>query len=154
MDFKTGLSEAEVLKRREIYGWNELEKEKRDSWFKLFLHQFLSPVVYLLLAACIACAAIGDWVESLLILFIVNLNALIGSYSEKNAGDALEKLAAMSAPTCTLLLEGKIVNLESKFCVPGDVVVVKTGMSVPADCRLVEAIEVRRGDWVLVLENY
>ncbi len=68
--------------------------------------------------------------QAILILFIVNLNAFIGSYSEMSAGDALEKLAAMSAPSCTLIRNGgKIVTLDAKHCVPGDVVVVKTGES-------------------------
>jgi magnesium-transporting ATPase (P-type) len=66
--------------------------------------------------------------QALLILFIVNLNAFIGSYSEMNAGDALEKLAAMSAPECTLIRNGgKRVLVDAKACVPGDVVMVKTG---------------------------
>jgi len=152
-DPTNGLSEAEVTTRRAKYGMNELEKEKRDSVLKMFLMQFTSPVVIMLQMACVACLASGEYVDGCVVFGIVFFNACLATYTEKNAGDALERLAKMAAPKCNCIREGKESLIDASLLVPGDMVLLRTGDGVPADCRLTECMEVLTNEALLTGES-
>jgi len=148
-----GLKKADIAGLQAKYGKNELAKEKRDSVIKIYLMQFTSPVVMLLLAAAVAMGVVQEWVELCVILFIVNLNACLATYQEKSAGDALEKLAAMAAPKCNVIRDGQMQELDATEVVPGDLIELKTGDGVPADCRLIEIVEVLANEALLTGES-
>jgi len=149
----SGLSAGSVKSLQEKYGLNQLEKEKKDSIFKVFFSQFKSPVVMLLIAAMIASAAFGEYVEAAVILFIITLNACLATHQEMSAADALDKLAQMAAPQCSVIRDGKSDSIDATQLVPGDIIELKTGDGVPADCRLLECMEIHANESLLTGES-
>ncbi|CEM38216.1 unnamed protein product [Vitrella brassicaformis CCMP3155] len=152
-DLVNGLTSEQVLKKREEFGMNVLEKEHKEPIWKIFLLQYTSPVVLLLLAAAVVSLGFQEWVEGIAILIIVTLNASLATYMEKSAGDALAKLAAMAAPRCKVIRDGKKTDIDAKECVPGDIVLIGTGDQVPADMRLFEASEILANEALLTGES-
>eukprot|EP00916_Digyalum_oweni_P018773 GHVL01031371.1.p1 GENE.GHVL01031371.1~~GHVL01031371.1.p1 ORF type:complete len:953 (+),score=176.45 GHVL01031371.1:70-2928(+) len=148
-----GLTDTQVTENREKYGMNILEKEDREPVWRTFLRQFQSVVVLMLIAAAIASLALQEFVEGVAILLIVIVNGIIATWSEKSAEDALAKLAAMSAPRCTVKRNGKIETIDAKECVVGDVIVLKTGDSCPADARLIQCTEILCNEALLTGES-
>ena len=159
---ETGLSAAEAAKRLEEDGPNELEKPPRVSLLVLFLIQLNSVIMYLLMAAVVASAAIkatGDdkdkflsYVDSIAISIIILINATIAAVTENNANDALEALSSLQSPMCTVIRDGEEVSIESKNMVRGDVVKLGTGDVVPADCRCIKANDFRVNEMLLTGE--
>ncbi|MBI2663917.1 calcium-transporting P-type ATPase, PMR1-type [Candidatus Woesearchaeota archaeon] len=134
----SGLSDAEASKRLTAYGPNQLKEGKGVSHFKLFLEQFNNFLVWILLAAVAVSAAIGDIVESIVIVVIVIMNAVIGfvqEYRAEKAIDALKKLAGLHAD---VIRSGERRQIDAKQLVPGDIIFLETGDKIPADCRLLE----------------
>jgi magnesium-transporting ATPase (P-type) len=150
----TGLTSAKAEEMRGIHGKNELVKAKRDSVLKMFLMQFTSPVVILLLCAAIACfAVLQEPKEGVIIMFIVIFNAFLATYQEKSAGDALEKLAQMNAAKSMVWRDGKVESIDATMIVPGDVIELKTGDGVPADVRYFECLEILANEALLTGES-
>ncbi|KAK5818257.1 Calcium-transporting ATPase 4, endoplasmic reticulum-type -like protein [Gossypium arboreum] len=149
-----GLSSAEVEKRREIYGWNELEKHEGTSIFQLILEQFNDTLVRILLLAAIISFVLawldGDeggekeitaFVEPLVIFLILIVNAIVGIWQESNAEKALEALKEIQSEQANVVRDGKKVsNLPAKELVPGDIVELRVGDKVPADMRVLTLI--------------
>ena len=159
---ETGLSAAEAAKRLEEDGPNELEKPPRVSLLVLFLIQLNSVIMYLLMAAVVASAAIkatGDdkdkflsYVDSIAITIIILINATIAAVTENSANDALEALSSLQSPMCTVIRDGEEVSIESKNMVRGDIVKLGTGDVVPADCRCIKANDFRVNEMLLTGE--
>jgi magnesium-transporting ATPase (P-type) len=149
----SGLDDAGVNAARAEFGKNELEKEARESIIVIFLMQFTSPVVLMLVAACVASIILGEYIDGLLILGIVTLNACLATHQEKSSGDALEKLASMAKPTCRVIRNGQTEDKTATELVPGDVIELRTGDGVPADCRLIECLEVFANEALLTGES-
>ncbi|KDP44163.1 hypothetical protein JCGZ_05630 [Jatropha curcas] len=149
-----GLSVAEVEKRRQIYGYNELEKHEGVSIFKLILEQFSDTLVRILLAAAIISFVLawydGDeggemgitaFVEPLVIFLILIVNAVVGIWQESNAEKALEALKEIQSEQAKVIRDGKLLsNLPAKELVPGDIVELTVGDKVPADMRVLSLI--------------
>jgi Ca2+-transporting ATPase len=132
-----GLSEEEGRLRLQRYGFNELKEAKKKSKLKIFLRQFRSFLIWILVAAVVISAVIGDYIESLVILFILLVNAIIGflqEYKAEKAIEALKRLAGLKAD----VLRGTRKNIDARLLVPGDIIFLKAGDKVPADARLVE----------------
>ncbi|KAH0482443.1 MAG: hypothetical protein KVP17_004847 [Porospora cf. gigantea B] len=151
-DLTRGLTTAQADKNRELYGRNELDTSKADPAWKIFLYQFKSFVIILLLVASIVSLSFGEYAEGIVILIIVFLNATLATYMEKSASNALAKLASMAAPSCLCLRNGKEVDIPATDIVRGDVVFLATGDSVPADVRVVEAAELKANEALLTGE--
>jgi len=149
----TGLSSARAAELRKEHGPNELAKEEREPIWNLFLMQYTSPVVMLLLAAAVASGVMGEYIEMAVIAFIVTLNACLATHQEWSAGDALSKLAGMAAPKCCVWRDGKATDIAASELVPGDIVDLKTGDGVPADLRLFECMEVLANEALLTGES-
>lgn len=133
-----GLSSQLVEQRIVEYGLNELlEKKKRPAWL-LFLRQFNDFMILLLIAAAIISGVIGDIGDTVVILVIVLLNAVIGFVQEYRAGKAMEELKKLSTPQVEVLRNGLPVMLSSVNLVPGDIVFLEAGTLLPADLRLYE----------------
>ncbi|KAG8391970.1 hypothetical protein BUALT_Bualt01G0242800 [Buddleja alternifolia] len=145
-----GLSTYEVEKRRERYGWNELQKEKGKPLWRLVLEQFDDMLVKILLLAAFISFALAylqgnesdesgfeSYVEPLVIVLILILNAIVGVWQEGNAEKALEALKEMQCDSGKVLRDGYLVpDLPARELVPGDVVELRVGDKVPADMRV------------------
>ncbi len=160
-----GLSNAEVLKRREEFGPNKLNEKPKDPWYKIFWGNIKDPMTGILAVAAIislVLAIIGmnkgtEGPESLADVFIifgvVLLNATIGTIQEMKAEKALEALKNMSAPTATVRREGKIVEVKAEELVPGDIVILEEGRTVPADLRLLHSFSLKADEASLTGES-
>ena len=139
-DLKKGLSSEQVAINKEKYGSNVLEAKKKKSWFVRFLLQFKDPLIIILLIAAIVSVVVDyhEWVESLIILIVVMLNAILGIYQENKAEKSLESLKKMSALTCKVIRNGIAQTINTEDLVVGDIILVEAGDVVPADARIIE----------------
>lgn len=140
-----GLSEETAKKLIQKYGENKLEDKKKPSLFRQFLAQFSDFCVIILFIACIISFATslieksGDFVEPIVILTIVIVNAAIGVFQERRAEKALEALKKLSAPNANVIRSGKIKRIPASQLVPGDIIFLESGDMVPADARLISS---------------
>ena len=136
VNLKTGLAAEEVKRRQEKFGLNRITaRPGTPAWLK-FLQQFNQPLVYILLAAAVVTALLGEWVDSSVIFAVVFLNAIVGFLQEAKAGKAIESLSQMVATETSVRRNGQIQRIHSEQLVPGDVVLLQSGDRVPADLRL------------------
>ncbi len=144
----TGLDSNKIQEKREKYGSNELEGKKKESLFVKFLNQFKDFMIIVLLIAAAISAYIGvkegeGFTDSIIILIVVVMNAIIGVVQESRAEKSLEALQKMSAHVCKVVRNGNLQVVPAKDVVPGDIVVLETGDYVPADLRLIEAVNLK-----------
>ena len=133
---KNGLSGAEASHRLSVFGRNSVEHVSRVSAIKIFLEQFSSPVVWILLVACGLSLVLGEIVEFWVILAIIVLNALFGFFQEYRAERAIDALKLYASEKAKVLRDGAEFVVSAEFLVPGDVIVLEEGDRVPADARL------------------
>lgn len=153
VDPAKGLSSEVVEQKRAEFGWNELDKEESTPLWKLVLEQFDDTLVKILLAAAVVSFALAyfdeggehadeegilAYIEPIVILVILILNAIVGVWQEANAEAALEALKQLQSETARVLRGGKMVTIESRELVPGDIIEVKVGDRIPADTRVLE----------------
>ncbi len=147
VDASRGLSPGEIAERQARYGPNRLPEPPRPHWVLRLLRQFLDPLVGALLVAAVVAAVVastepdGSYADTIAILLIVALNAALGFFQEARAEAALESLQKMAAPNAKRVSGGAASVVPASELVPGDVVEVEAGDSVPADVRLVESAE-------------
>ncbi|MFY9303790.1 MAG: calcium-translocating P-type ATPase, PMCA-type [Atribacterales bacterium] len=135
---KKGLSEEEVKQRLEKYGRNTLPQPRKKTIFTMFLEQFKDFLVLILVGAALVSLLLGEITDSLVIIAILILNAVLGVVQEWRASQALEALKKMTVPECEVIREGKPLKVNSEEIVPGDIVILREGDFVPADLRLIE----------------
>ncbi|MDO9181906.1 MAG: HAD-IC family P-type ATPase [Bacteriovorax sp.] len=133
-----GLTHAEAKKRLKQYGKNTLPGPKRRSYASIFIHQFLSPLIYLLLAASIFAFFLGEGSDAIVIIVVVLLNAIIGTFQEGRAEFSLFTLRQLSKLKTRILRDGQEQIIEASEIVPGDILILNAGDAVPADARLLE----------------
>ena len=155
---ETGLTSDEVKKRLAKHGLNEFARKKSKSLLSKFLAQFKSFMIIVLLIAAAISGVVGymngeGFTDAVIILVIVILNACIGTAQEAKAEKSLEALEKMSAPHCKVIRDGQVQVIESRELAPGDLVTLDTGDSIPADLRLVEAINLKITDAALTGES-
>ena len=131
-----GLEKSEALSRLEQFGVNEVSFKKEESPIHQFLKQFLSPLIYVLIAAGIVTFFLREWADMSVILGVVLANAIIGFIQERKAQHALESLAKMIVLEAVVLRDGRRTVVPSREVVVGDVVFLESGGRVPADMRL------------------
>ena len=140
-----GLNEKEVEERHKHFGENKLADTKKESIFIKFIKQFNDFMIIILIIASIISALVskldgsGDYIDSVIIIAIVILNAVMGVVQEAKAEKSLEALKTMKAPTAKVKRNGKIVNIKSEEVVPGDIIILEAGNYVPADARLIKS---------------
>ncbi len=134
----SGLSDEEASKRLQQYGPNELKEAKKASPLMIFLAQFNNFLVWILLIAVGISAAIGDTVESVVIVIIVILNSAIGFLQEYRAEKAIEALKKLAGLRADVIRNGERKQVDAKELVPGDIIILETGDKISADCRLIE----------------
>ncbi|MEL7610458.1 MAG: HAD-IC family P-type ATPase, partial [Bacillota bacterium] len=148
-----GLSSHEANQRREQYGLNELQHKKGSSIFQMFLEQLKDYMVIILIVASIVSILVGEVADSIVIIGIVIVNAVLGVVQEYRAGKALEALKKMSAPNAKVIRDGEPITIPARELVPGDLVVLETGDYVPADVRLVTAVNLKVEEAALTGES-
>jgi P-type Ca2+ transporter type 2C len=133
-----GLSSHEAEQRLSKYGLNELTVEEGISPFKIFIEQFASPLVWILVAALAISLFLHEYVDATVIGLIIVINAILGFFQEYKAEKAIEALKRLASLKATVLRNGKASKIDSKYLVPGDIILLETGEKVPADARLLE----------------
>lgn len=152
-DTTSGLTKTEADKRLSAYGKNELPRGRPTYWWEILLRQFKSPLVYILVIASVFTIWLQEWVDTTVILLSVVVNTLIGFYQEYHANHLLEKLKTLVRVEALVLRQGGLRHLDAAELVPGDIIELKTGSSVPADARLVEIHNLEVGEAVLTGES-
>ena len=153
---RSGLSPQEAQDRLERYGPNKLAGAKKKTLWARFLDQMRDPMILVLLAAAaLSLVSSGgeDWIEAVIILVIVVVNACISISQEDSAEKALEALQKMSAPLAKVVRGGEQVRLETAFLVPGDVIVLEAGDLVPADARILECANLKADESAMTGES-
>lgn len=159
-----GLTSQEAGERLNKYGPNKLPEKKKTPLFLVFLSQFNDPMIYILLAAALLSIGIAifntvrkgdefDFADTVIILGVCVLNAIIGTVQENKAEKSLEALKKMSSPTCVVRRDGKLIELKAEELVVGDIVILEEGRTVPADLRLTEAINLKTDESSLTGES-
>jgi Ca2+-transporting ATPase len=148
-----GLSQTEAAKRLKDNGPNELKEEPRPTFFQLVLAQLNNFIVILLIVSSIISALLGDWIEAGAIMLIVVLNAILGVIQESRAEEALAALKKMASPEAQVIRDGHRVSVPARLLVPGDIVFLEAGNYVPADLRLMDAVNLRVEEAALTGES-
>lgn len=136
---KNGLDASEARERLNKYGKNKLDEERKKSVFTRFVEQLADPMVIVLFAAAVISGALGEIIDSAVILFVVILNSILGVVQEGKAEKAIEALQKMTSPYSKVRRNGHVVKIKSEEIVPGDIVIIEAGDAIPADIRLLEA---------------
>jgi len=152
-DLAKGLSSEETARRLERFGPNVLPKFRRHGPLIRFLFQFHHPLIYVLLAATVVTAFLGEWVDAGVIFGVVLVNAIVGFIQESRAEAALDALASMMKTEARVRRDGQTVRVPSEAIVPGDVVLLESGDKVPADLRLTRVRELRVDESALTGES-
>ena len=149
----TGLSETEVQRRQNEFGLNLIPEPTGKSVLAIFFGQFLSPLIYVLVAAGVVSFFAGELKDAGFIFAIIVINALLGTYQEwraENSAAALKNLVKVNA---RVRREGKLYTIASEQLVPGDCVLLESGMKVPADLRLVDVNDLTVEEGLLTGES-
>ena len=151
---ENGLSEGGVQKRFSEYGKNVIRKFKRKSKFMVFLRQFNSLLIYILIVAAVVSALIGHGVDAVIIGVIVFLNAGIGFVQEYKAEEIIDKLRKSLRYNVLVFRDGVQMEIDSKFLVPGDIVLLEAGDKISADCRILDSENLQVNEAVLTGESF
>ncbi len=161
---EAGLSSAEAQARLEKNGKNKLAEAKKDSTLKKFFDQMKDPMIIILIVAAII-SAVTEFIEhkpedgmfiptdTIIILAVVLINAILGVIQENKAEKAVEALQKMSAATTKTLRDGKVVSVKSEDLVVGDVILLDAGDAIPADCRIFECASMKIEEAALTGES-
>jgi Ca2+-transporting ATPase len=150
---ENGLTTADVTQRQAQYGPNQLTEAPRPGFIRLLWEQFNNFIVMLLIVAAVISAFLGEWVDASAIMTIVILNALLGIVQERRAEEALAALKKLAAPEARVLRDGHHVTVSSRDLVPGDIVYLEAGNHIPADVRLLEAVNLQIEEAALTGES-
>ena len=148
-DRKKGLTQEEAKLRKQKYGQNKLEEKQKETLIIKFLKQFNDFMIIILIVASIVSAAISyiqgenDYIDSIIIIAIVILNAIMGVIQEAKAEKSIEALKEMTPPKAKVIRDGITNEINAEELVPGDLVILEAGNYVPADCRLIESYNLK-----------
>ncbi len=153
-----GLTNSQVKERQEKYGFNELEAAKKETILQKFINQFKNFSIIILIIAAIVSGIVGvtqgeGLTDTIIILIVVILNAIIGVVQENKAEKSLEALQKLSDHAAKVLREGKINVIPARELVPGDIVILDTGDYIPADLRIIEAVNLKSQESSLTGES-
>lgn len=156
LNLDTGLTEEEVVKRRERYGTNSFEKVRRTNIFENIARQFKNPIVFILLTALAVTILLKEYIDTFAISVALFINVLVGTLLEERASRAFEKLRTSQEHIAIVLRGGKKTQVPSEELVVGDCIYLESGFYVPADVRIFEAHDLTvnesalTGEWLAV----
>lgn len=148
-----GLATAEAEDLLSQYGRNELARQKPQSSLWIFISQFTSPLVYVLLFAAVISVLLQKWADAAVVAVVVGVNAWFGWFQEYKASRAMDKLRSLVVHYATVIRDGRPQVLLASELVPGDVVILKGGDRVPADCRLIKGNDLQTAEAALTGES-
>ena len=154
-DLNNGLTEEQVAINRETYGVNKLEEKEKTPMIIRFLSQFKDPLIIILIIAAVISVILDheEIMESIIIMVVVLVNAILGLYQENKAEKSLEALQKMSSATCKVIRNGIAQTVETAELVVGDIILVEAGDSVPADARIIECSNLKVEEAALTGES-
>ncbi len=135
---KNGLNDREIKKRREEFGLNILPSAKPPCLAVIFLRQFLSPLIYILIFAGTVAGLLHEWSDAFFIFIVIFLNAIVGTWQENKAEKTAGALKKMMKISTTVIRNGFETEVDSAELVPGDIIKLLSGHKIPADARLIE----------------
>ena len=150
---RRGLTSVEASTRLLRYGPNLLKGKKKTPPVVVFLQQFLSPLIYVLLLAAVISIIAGHVTDALVVFAVLLINAIIGFLQETRAEKAMQALIRMAAPKASVRRDGKVKDIAAREIVPGDILLLETGDKVPADGRLLEATNLKVSEAILTGES-
>lgn len=148
-----GLSDEAVTERQAEYGKNILPEPKGKTLFSIFISQFLSPLIYVLIGAAILSIVIGDLKDALFIFAIIIINAILGTWQEWKAENSAAALKEMVRVKAKVYRNNNLVEVDAQELVPGDIIRLESGMKVPADARILESNELLTEEALLTGES-
>jgi len=148
-----GLSNNDAVSRLAQFGHNTLPQTKTSGIAVVFLRQFASPLIYVLVAAAILSIAINEWSDAGFISAVLIINAVIGTIQEFSAQRAAAALQELVSTRCRVLREGETYDINAEELVPGDIVLLESGVKVPADLRLLESHDLQVDESLLTGES-
>ncbi|WVQ74168.1 plasma-membrane proton-efflux P-type ATPase [Cryptococcus sp. DSM 104548] len=143
-DRQKGLSASDIEERRKHSGFNELESPSENQFIK-FISYFRGPILYVMELAVLLAAGLRDWIDFGVIIGILFLNAAVGWYQEKQAGDIVAQLKAGIAMKTTVIRDGNEQEIEARELVPGDILVLEEGQTIAADAKIIGDYEDKDG---------
>ncbi|KAI8647385.1 potassium/sodium efflux P-type ATPase [Parasitella parasitica] len=152
-DLQDGLTETAVSEKHAEFGYNEMEGDGGVNPVKLMMKQFFNVLVLILVIAMAVSFAFKDWIEGGVIAFIMLLNAAIGFMQEYKAEKTMDSLRQMASPTAQVIREGQQKTVATKELVPGDIVILKNGDVIGADCRVIESFNMDIDEALLTGES-
>ena len=152
-DLRAGLDEDAIQSATHLFGKNVLKAANTRNIFQILLGQFASPLIILLIAASLASFYLQQPRDGLILLIIVVMNGLIGFYQEWRSENILASIKKLVVDKCTVIREGRSVEIFSEDIVPGDVVLLSEGVGIPADIRLVESNGFSANEFILTGES-
>jgi len=148
-----GLSQKEAEQRLKQYGLNEIKEGKKISAWEIFIGQFKSIVIWILIFATIISAFLKEYIDAIVILVIIVLISVLGFILEYRAERAIEALKKLTSLKATVIREGQKKEIDSKEIAPGDIILLETGDKVPADARLFEVFNLQTQEAALTGES-
>lgn len=148
-----GLSDTEALNRLKIFGSNQISTSAATSPIKLFLAQFKNTLIYILLISGFISMLLGHIVDAGVIFGVVLINAVVGFIQEGKAERALESIRSILTTKAVIFRNGHRASIETKYVVPGDIVILESGDRVPADCRIIHSRNLRADESILTGES-
>ena len=157
-DINKGLNLEEVKNRQEKYGYNELKAAKKKTLLQRFLDQFKDFSIIVLIIAALVSGAVGiaegeGITDTIIILIVVLVNAIIGVTQEAKAEKSLEALQKLTDHAAKVIRNGEVTVIPARELVPGDIVVLDTGDYIPADLRIIEAVNLKSQESSLTGES-
>ena len=150
---KHGLTQAEAAARVEQYGHNTLPEAKLTGVGSIFLSQFTSPLIYVLVIAALLSAVIQEWADTGFIVAVLLINSVIGTLQEHSAQQAAAALRNLVSTRCRVLREADSYEIDADDLVPGDIVLLESGDKIPADIRLLTSLDMEVDESLLTGES-
>ncbi|TAE03562.1 MAG: magnesium-translocating P-type ATPase [Oscillatoriales cyanobacterium] len=149
-----GLSHADAQQRLSQYGANSLKQIHKSSAFMMLLNQFKSPIILILILAAVLSIFLKDAADAIIIIAIVLISGLLGFWQERGASNAVEKLLALVQVKATVLRDGQSQEIPNEEVIPGDIVVLGAGKTIPGDCLVLESKDLSVNEAALTGETY
>lgn len=154
VELEKGLGESEAHTKLKEFGPNILAREKKETYLTIFIRQFKSPLIYILIGAGIIVSFLHDYVDAVAIFLVLVINSIVGTIQEGRARNSLEKLRALTHHKSLVRRSGEEILVSADELVPGDILILKEGDRVGADARIIKEESFKADEAILTGEAY